>query len=144
MKLGDFQKLAADYLDDPSIPKSRGAAFAAGAAADAVSTLNDRFFCTIGMASAVTGLAAARALQTAGKQGAVAIKLGQEYQEMQRAGASADELAEHAEQFRQAVAATKQTQNIVTGARTAQRAAGIGFGTQGASQVITGIQRKDL
>lgn len=143
MKLGDFQKLAADYLDDPSIPKSRGAAFAAGAAADTVSTLNDIFFSPLGMASSVTGLAAARALQTAGKQGTAAIKLAQEYQEMKNAGASADELAGQEQLVRQAVAATARTQSIVAGAETAQKASGVGFGMQGANQFIAGVQKRD-
>lgn len=143
MKLGDFQQLASDYLDDPSIEKSRGAAFAAGAAADTVSTLNDIFFSPLGMASSVTGLAAARALQTAGKQGTAAIKLAQEYQAMKQAGATADELAAQEQLVRQAVASTARTQSVVAGAETAQKAAGVGFGMQGASQIVSGIQRKD-
>jgi hypothetical protein len=143
MKLGDFQQLASDYLNDPSIPKSQGAAFAAGAAADTVSTLNDIFFSPLGIASSVTGLTAARALQTAGKQGAEAIRLAQQYQEMQRGGATAEELAEQEQLVRQAIASTQQTQSVVAGARTLQKASGVGFGLQGANQVVTGVQRRD-
>jgi hypothetical protein len=144
MPLGDFQKLTDDYLNDPSIPKSRAAAFAAGAGVDAVKTLNDIFFSPMGMASAVTGLAAARALQTAGKEGTAALDLAHEYQAMKVAGASEAELAEHEQLIRQAVAKAASAQTVVTGARVAQKAAGGGFMAQGAGQIITGIQRKNL
>lgn len=143
MSVGDFKKLADDYLNDPTIPKSTGTAMAAGMAADTVQTLNDIFFSPMGIASSVTGLAAARALQTAGKEGATAIKLGQEYQDMVRSGASADELAEQEQLFREAVAKASAAKNVTVGARVGLKAAGGGFMAQGAGQVVSGIQRKD-
>jgi hypothetical protein len=144
MKLGDFQQLASDYLNDPSIPKSQGAAFAAGYAADVVSTLNDVFLSPAGLASTVTGLTAARALQGAGKAGTEALNLARQYQEMKQAGASAEELADQQELVRQAIISAAQSQKVAVGARSALQAAGLGYGMQGANNFINGVQRKDF
>lgn len=143
MKLGDFTKLTDEYMNDPSIPKTTGTAFAASYGADIVKTLNDIYFSPIGIASTVTGVAAARALQTAGKGGTEALKALQEYQAMKEAGASEAELAMQKQLIDERIASVQASQRIAVGAQKGLQVAGRGFMAQGADQFIHGIQRKD-
>lgn len=143
MKLGDFTKLTDEYMNDPSIPKTTGTAFAASYGADIVKTLNDIYFSPIGIASTVTGVAAARALQTAGKGGTEALKALQEYQAMKEAGASEAELAMQKQLIDERIASVQASQRIAIGAQKGLQIAGRGFMAQGADQFIHGIQRKD-
>lgn len=143
MSVGELEKLSNDYLNDPSVPKSRGEAFAAGVGADTIQTLNDIFLSPVGLASGGVASISARALANAGKEGTAALKLAAEYQAMKKAGATAEELLQQEQKIKASVAAAGESQKTVVAARVAGQAAGGGFAAQGGFQVIDGIKNKD-
>lgn len=141
--VGELTDLTNEYLNRPDIPKTRAEAFAAGVTADSVNTLNDMFLSPVGLASAGTGLVAANALAKAGKAGTEALKLAEEYQAMQRAGATPAELLIQQGKVQQAIQAAAKAQGTVKTAAGIGRAGGAGFAAQGGNSFVEGIKDKD-
>jgi hypothetical protein len=141
--VGELTDLAAENLNRPDIPKTREEAFATGVTADAVKTLNDMFLSPVGIASLGVAGASANALAKSGKAGANALKLMEEYQAMEGAGATAADLLEQRAKIQAAIQASYKAQQVVKAGATTGRVAAGGFGVQGANSVVEGVQEKD-